>query len=80
MASGLVLRRVGLDDYDVAHDGEIIGRIYRMSGDEEVWRWMMLGSREPRDGPSGGLSYTFEEAKAAFRRAWDTAPQEHGSK
>ena len=47
------LRRAGPDDYDVIHDGEIVGRIYRMKADRELWRWMIrLWARPP--GPSGG--------------------------
>jgi hypothetical protein len=56
----LVLKRVQPDDYDVIHDGEIVGRIYRMIGVEEfgieeLWRWRTAGSLEPTDGPSGGI-------------------------
>jgi hypothetical protein len=42
-----------------------------MIGDEEPWRWMTAGPREPMDGPSGGISTSLDEAKAAFQRAWD---------
>ena len=66
----LALKRILPNDYDVIHDGEIIGRIYRMIGGEELWRWMMAGPREPADGPSGGICTSFDEANAAFRRAW----------
>jgi hypothetical protein len=59
------------DNYDVIHDGKIIGRIYRMIGREELWRWMIPGSRAPTDGPSGGICVSLDEAKAAFRAAWD---------
>jgi hypothetical protein len=35
----VALRQIQRDDYDVLHDGEIIGRIYRMrSADQELWR------------------------------------------
>jgi hypothetical protein len=37
------------DDYDVIQAGEIVGRIYRMKADRELWRWMPPG-------PSGGVS------------------------
>jgi hypothetical protein len=68
----LALRRAGLDDFDVLHDGEIVGRIYRMSSTgQELWRWMMPRLRAPTDGPSGGVVASLDEAKAAFRRAWD---------
>ena len=68
--STLALRRAGLDDYDVIQDGEIVGRIYRMSADRELWRWM-IRLREPPPDPSGGLSATLDEAMAAFRAKWD---------
>ena len=35
----LALRRTGPDDYNVIHDAEIVGRIYRMKADRELWRW-----------------------------------------
>jgi hypothetical protein len=65
----LALRRAGLDDYDVIHDGEIVGRIYRMIGDREL----ALDGRlwAPPPGPSGGVSATLDEAMAAFRAKWD---------
>jgi hypothetical protein len=28
-------------DYDVIHEGEIVGRIYRMNAHRELWRWMI---------------------------------------
>jgi hypothetical protein len=68
----VALKRIQPDDYDVIDNGEIVGRIYRMrSTGEELWRWMIPGSREPRDGPSGGIVHTLDAAKAAFRAAWD---------
>jgi hypothetical protein len=32
------LRRTGPDDYDVIHDDEIVGRIYRMKADRVAGR------------------------------------------
>jgi hypothetical protein len=57
------------DDYDVIHDGEIVGRIHRMNADRELWRWTMRGW----DGPTGGVADNLDEAKVAFRRAWGGA-------
>jgi hypothetical protein len=37
-AMTLALHRRGPDDYDVIHDGETVGRIYRMKADRELWR------------------------------------------
>ena len=65
----LALHRGGPDDYDVIHDGETVGRIYRMKADRELWRWM-IRSWVPSPGPSGGLSATLHEAMAAFQAAW----------
>ena len=64
------LRGVGPGDFDVIHDGEIVGRIYRMKADRELWRWM-IRLWEPPTGPSGGLSATLHEAMAAFRAKWN---------
>ena len=73
----LALKRVQPDDYDVFHDGEIIGRIYRMIGVEEfgveeLWRWRLPGSRALTDGPSGGICTSLDQAKVAFQRAFST--------
>ena len=43
----LAFHRGGPDDYDVIHDGETVGRIYRMKGDRELWRWKGCGLRLP---------------------------------
>ena len=65
----LALRRAAPDDYDVMQDGEIIGRIYRMKADRELWRWM-IRLWEPPLGPSGDY-LPLDEAMAAFRAKWD---------
>jgi hypothetical protein len=62
----LALRRAATDDYDVTQAGEIVGRIYRMKADRELWRWMIPGLRAPTD-----VATTLDEAKAAFRAAWE---------
>jgi hypothetical protein len=46
--STLALRRAALDDYDVIQDGEIVGRIYRMIADRELWCWMIRLAAAPR--------------------------------
>jgi hypothetical protein len=66
----VALRRIQPDDYEVIHDGEIVGRIYRMKADRELWRWT-IRLWDPPPGPSGGLSRTLDEAMAAFRAKWD---------
>jgi hypothetical protein len=70
LAHSWILRRGGPDDYDVIHDGETVGRIYRMKADRELWRWM-IRLWAPPPGPSGGVSATLDEAMAAFRAKWD---------
>jgi hypothetical protein len=67
----LALRRTGPDDYDVIHDDETVGRIYRMNADRELWRWT-IRLWEPTHGPSGGAADSLAEAKAAFRAARGT--------
>ena len=54
----LALRRVSfLDgsilpyDYDVIDDGEIVGRVYRMKADQELWHWTLRLQT-----PAGGLA------------------------
>jgi hypothetical protein len=60
------------DDYEVRHDGQTVGRIYRMgSTGRELWQWTQIGIRAPSYGPNGGVADTFEDAKAAFRRTWE---------
>jgi hypothetical protein len=68
--TGLALRRAVPDDYDVIQDTEIVGRIYRMKADRELWRWM-IRLWAPPPGPSGWVTATLDEAMAAFRAKWD---------
>ena len=71
----LVLRRAAPDDYDVIHEGEIVGRIYRMKADRELWRWT-IRLWAPPPGPSGRLADTLDEAKGAFQAKWDACGTE----
>ena len=60
------------DDYIVVHDGRTVGRIYRLrSTGRELWQWTQIGIRAPSYDPNGGVTDTFEDAKAAFRRSLD---------
>ena len=46
--------------------------MYRMnSTDRELWRWTQSGIFQPSHGPNGGVADSLDEAKAAFRAAWD---------
>jgi hypothetical protein len=47
--------------------GEIVGRIYRMKADRELWRWT-IRLWAPAPGPNRGLADTLDEAKAGFRK------------
>jgi hypothetical protein len=60
------------DDYEVRYNGRTVSRILRLrSTGPELWHWTQIGIRAPSYGPNGGVTDTFEDAKAAFRRAWD---------
>ena len=60
------------DDYNVVHEGRRVGRIYRMnSTGRELWRWTQSGIFQPTHGPNGTVADTLDEAKAAFRAAWE---------
>jgi hypothetical protein len=58
--STLILRRASEnrpDDYSVFHEGQRVGRIYRLhSSDRELWYWAEIGVRAPNQGATpGGL-------------------------
>ena len=38
---------------------------------QEVWQWTQSGVFQLTDGPNGGVAVSFDEAKAAFRAAWE---------
>jgi len=60
------------DDYEIINAGQTVGRVYRMkSTGRELWRWTQIGMRAPSHGPNGGVADSLDEAKAAFREAWD---------
>jgi hypothetical protein len=69
--STLILRRASEshpDDYSVLHEGQRVGRIYRMqSTDRELWYWTEIGARAP----NSGLADTLEAAETAFHSAWE---------
>jgi hypothetical protein len=37
----------------------------------ELWRWTQSGIFQPTHGPNGGVADSLDEAKAAFRAAWE---------
>ena len=60
------------DDYNVIRKGQTVGRIYRMNSIEsQTWRWTQSGPQVPIEGFNGGMADTLEDAKAAFRAAWN---------
>jgi hypothetical protein len=60
------------DDFNILHDDkQVVGRIYRMSSvGREQWRWTTIDWC--MGGPNGGVADSIEQAKAAFRNAWDS--------
>jgi hypothetical protein len=44
----------------------------------ETWQWTQIGERAPTHGPNGGNADSLDEAKAAFRQAWERAGQTKG--
>jgi hypothetical protein len=57
------------DDFNILHGGAAVGRMYRMNGaPREQWRWTHFWYARA---PIGGVADTLEEAKAAFRAAWE---------
>jgi hypothetical protein len=54
------------------HNPEIIP-CQRMGGLGGSIARTMIGLRVPTHGPNGGVADSLDEAKAAFRRAWEAA-------
>jgi len=71
-------------DYSVVDkDGDtqrVVGRIYStgVSSDRATrWFWTLSGEYWPhRPPPHGGLASSLEEAKAAFRRCWQSVSEQ----
>lgn len=62
------------EDYNVIHEGRVVGRVSRMNSTaRETWQWTQIGERAPTRGPNGGIADSLDEAKVAFRRAWERA-------
>jgi hypothetical protein len=45
------------DDYDVIHESETVGRVYRIKADRELWRWTIT------HGPNGEVANTLERQR-----------------
>lgn len=68
MSDTLILKKSDRDDYLVIRDGQMAGSIHRVFRPvPEPWRWKIDSSY----GDQGGWSATLDDAKAAFRMAWD---------
>lgn len=82
----LVLRPNGFTqpDYNVfvkGDDESIVGRVYYSVGASSDpnarWFWTVYGQYWPnRLPPHGGLAASLDEAKAAFRRCWESASEQ----
>jgi hypothetical protein len=55
------------DDYDVLHQGEVVGRIFK---EGRSWSWGMAYGHHRDHHPSHGHEATREDATAAFRKSW----------
>ena len=81
----LALRRtVWLDgenrpnDYTVFHDGQKVGRIYRINSTaRELWLWTQRDIRAPTYGPNGGVADTLEtwDGYGAFENTHGRSPR-----
>jgi hypothetical protein len=75
-ADQLILKRsslahAGFEDYDVLHEGEVVGRIYcNKSVDNRPWFWGLVYSHRRDRSPTHGLEETLEAAMAAFAKTW----------
>jgi hypothetical protein len=66
-AMALVLKRIVWpdgsrrpDDFNIMHDGEVVGRLYRVNGaPRDLWRWTRHWYT---GGPNGGVADTLEQA------------------
>jgi hypothetical protein len=67
------------DDFNV-YEGELhAGRIYRMTSTMTVrWWWGINAERGPLQGRQQGIADTLDDAKAAFRSAWDARSNNAG--
>jgi len=67
------------EDYEIRYNGQTGGRGYRLrSTGRELWHWTQIGWG-PSHGPHGGLADSLDEAKAAFRAAWERPLSEGGA-
>jgi hypothetical protein len=61
----------GDDDYDVLHEGEVVGRIFKDDGAQgRPWFWGMAYGHHRDRHSSHGHEPTREAAMAAFAKSW----------
>jgi len=81
MSNDLIPRRRKKDDYLIFSGTIAVGRIYRLpSIGTERWWWGIFIEHRYGPAPWSALTDTFEDAKAAFRQAWDAGQdfRQHG--
>jgi hypothetical protein len=63
------------DDYSVVTlDGEVIGRIYK-TGDARTEAWVWSITVNIPGAAANGRTLNLDDAKKAFRAAWDARPE-----
>lgn len=72
----LTVRLIGLDDYTVFEDRQLIGRI-RLAQERSptIWVWTVTVALP---GPPFGDAQTLDEAKGRFKVAWEAFKDKHG--
>ena len=74
----LTLRLIGQNDYSIREDGQPIGRIrFTHERTPGIWLWH-IQMHAPGLSPLGSAR-TLDEAKAAFRAAWERFKEQHGT-
>ena len=65
----LKVRMIGLDDYTIHEDRQLIGRIrYTSEPSPGVWLWTCVVTLP---GPPSGEAHSLDEAKGRFKISWE---------
>ncbi|WP_369723859.1 hypothetical protein AB8Z38_07350 [Bradyrhizobium sp. LLZ17] len=71
----LTLRMIGLDDYTVHEDRQLVGRIrYASECSPGLWLWTCIVTLP---GPPFGDAGSLDEAKGRFKVAWESFKAKH---
>ena len=78
MPDNLILKRASrsdapsmTEDFDVLHDGEVVGRIFKDDGMEgRPWFWGLAYGHHRDRHPAHGHEVDREAAMAAFAKSW----------